>query len=399
MGFFSSSDWRRKNSRPLLPQCGACGLARKCFSPRMPVTGRGTNGVLVVAEAPGEQEDRQGKQLIGDAGQLLREKLLRPIGVDLEDCWKTNAVICFPGPENKIEDVHVESCRPNLLKTITELKPRVIVLLGASAVESLVGTEWGRNCGSMGRWAGWAIPSPTYQSWICPTYHPSYLRRMEEDPILMRQTTDHLRQAFALAAQNRRPAAETGLSARIEPVLAPSDVRARLRNVGQRGGYLAFDFETDRLKPDDPASRLVCCSFCEDGERAWAGMIGPRELPLLSAVLRNPKIKKIASNQKFEDRWCRAKMGHPVAGWWWDTMLGAHVLDNRQEITSVKFQAYVLLGVPDYEESLGGKLKSKGTAQVNRIDEIHPKDLLTYCGMDSLVEFRVAMAQRKAMGL
>ena len=394
--FFSNSSWSAKNNQPQSPQCGACGLARQCFSPRMAVTGKGRNGVLVVAEAPGEQEDRRGEQLIGDAGQLLR-KLLKEIGVDLEDCWKTNAVICRP-PRNEIQPVHVESCRPNLLKTIAQLKPKVIILLGSSAVESLIGTEWQRNIGGIGRWAGWTIPSPTYNAWLCPTYHPSYLKRMDEDPVLCRQVKDHLRKAFSLVGQPPVATALMALQGLVEPVEAPTAVRAKLRDLGQRDGYLAFDFETNMLKPDRAEGRIICCSFSLDGKTAWAGMIGERELPLLSIVLRNPNLKKIGSNNKFEERWARAKLGHGVAGWFWDTMIAAHVHDNRPDITSVKFQSYVLLGVPGYEDSLGGKLKAHGSNDLNHIEDIHPRDLLVYCGVDSLVEYRVACMQRKMMG-
>jgi uracil-DNA glycosylase len=180
MGFFAASSWSAKNSRPQLAQCGACGLSRKCFSPRMPPTGKGSNKVLVVAEAPGEEEDRQGVQLIGRAGQLLRN-MLHTIGEELDDCWKTNAVICRP-PGNEIKTEYVAACRPTLLKTIAELKPRVIILLGGSAVESVIEPEWGRNVGGIGRWAGYTIPSPTYNAWLCPTYHPSYLLRPKRTP-------------------------------------------------------------------------------------------------------------------------------------------------------------------------------------------------------------------------
>lgn len=397
MGFFSTSSWSAKNSTPTLPQCGSCGLSRKCFTPRMPVTGKGRNGVLVVAEAPGQMEDQRGEQLIGDAGQLLR-KLMREVGTDLEDCWKTNAVICRP-PKNEIEDVYIDACRPNLVRTIRELKPKVIILLGGSSVQSLISTEWDRSVGGISRWAGWTIPSPTYNAWVCPTYHPSYVMRMDEDPVLVRMTKDHLKKALSLARQEPRPLSLDRLRANVECVLDPSVVRERLRDLGQRSGFLAFDYETNMLKPDRPDARIVCCSFCTDGETAWAGMMGPRELKLLSAVLRNEGLRKIGSNIKFENRWTMARLGHPVANWWYDTMLGAHVMDNRPEITSVKFQAYVLLGVPDYESSLGGLLKVKGSNKQNRIDEIHPKDLLLYCGIDSLVEYKVAMAQRQLMGL
>ena len=397
MGFFSASSWAVRNHAPALPQCGACGLARTCITPRMKVSGRGRNGVLVVDGAPGEQEDRQGTQFVGDDGALLRS-VLHEIHIDLEDCWKTNAVICRP-PKNEIDQVYVESCRPNLLRTIAELKPKAIILLGLPAVISVIGTEWGRNIGEMGRWAGWRIPSPTYRAWLCPIYHPAYLGRMKDDPVLHRIIRGHLAAAFAAAAGGRPPASDVGVSGACEAVLVGTEVRARLRALTGESGPLAFDFEANMRKPDSAAFRLVCCSFCRDGKTAWAGMIGPRELPLLSAVLRRPQLLKIASNLKYEERVTRAVMGHPVAAWWHDTMLAAHVIDNRPDITSVKFQAYILEGQLDYEESLEGKLKGRYSNRPNRIDEIHLKDLLEYCATDSLVEFKVAMKQRAVLGL
>ena len=66
----------------------------------MPVTGEGRLKILILAEAPGEQEDAQNTQLIGPAGQVLR-KTLAGFGVDLDrDCRKTNAVRCRP-PGNR----------------------------------------------------------------------------------------------------------------------------------------------------------------------------------------------------------------------------------------------------------------------------------------------------------
>ena len=62
----------------------------------MPVSGEGRKGVLIVAEAPGYNEDQQGVQLVGNAGQELT-RLLFNIGVRMRrDCWLTNSVICRP---------------------------------------------------------------------------------------------------------------------------------------------------------------------------------------------------------------------------------------------------------------------------------------------------------------
>ena len=126
VGFFQGSKFSSRERLSTIPQCGKCGLSKICNSPKMPVTGEGLEKVLIVAEAPGRNEDEKGIQLIGKAGQRLRYELERN-DWDLDrDCWKTNAVICHEA-NNAITDKHVECCRPNLLKSISELKPAVMV--------------------------------------------------------------------------------------------------------------------------------------------------------------------------------------------------------------------------------------------------------------------------------
>jgi uracil-DNA glycosylase family 4 len=394
MGFFRPLAWAAKPNDGLrLPKCGACGLYKECISPKMGVTGKGKRKILFVGEAPGEREDRIGEQFVGDAGKVLK-KILRSINVDIGDCWKTNAVICRP-PKNKITDLYIDSCRPNLLRVIRELKPNVIILLGMSAVKSLIGAEWTRNMGQMGTWVGWRIPSGKWGAWICPTYHPSYVARLGEDPTIVRIVTEHLRTAVALE-KSPVPTESLDLHSRIDVVLDKSEARMRLLELVRSKGILAFDYETTGLKPDDKKHRIVSCSFCTDRERAWACMMVPILYPLLTRVLRNKKLKKVASNLKFEERWTRAKLGVGVRNWHWDTMLAAHILDNRSGITSVKFQSFVLLGAPLYDSAVSPYLEAKTANGFNRIDQIPERDLLLYNGMDSLLEYRVMEKQKEA---
>ena len=79
-------------------------------------------------------------------------------------------------------------------------------------------------------------------------------------------------------------------------------------------------------------------------------------------------------------------------------MQAAHVLDNRPGITGLKFQAYVNMGQPPYDDKVGSYLKSAGSSIPNRIHEVDPKELLLYGGLDSLLEFRLAKIQMRRMG-
>jgi hypothetical protein len=107
----------------------------------------------------------------------------------------------------------------------------------------------------------------------------------------------------------------------------------------------------------------------------------------------------VTGNCKFEDRWSKRILGVDVKGWWHDTMLAAHVLDNRGGISSIKFQAFVLLGQPDYDSSIKEYLKSRdpGGYGLNRVKQAPIKPLLQYCGMDSLLEYLVAKKQKKLL--
>lgn len=396
-GFFTPSSWEGPPGKKIrhLASCGECGLSSKCFTPRMEPTGTGRKSILFVAEAPGEKEDRQGVQLIGKAGQLLRSNL-KQIHQNLDDAWKTNAVICRP-PDNEINDIYIESCRPNIIKTIKKLKPNVIILLGKSAIKSVIGAEWSKSIDGLGTWIGWTIPSVTYNAWLCPTYHPSYIERKGKDELLEKILRRHLKQAYKL--ENKKPEYLDieKEKEKIELIKKPRLARARLRDLSKKEGILAFDYETTGLKPESGAQRIVSCSFCLDGKDTFAMMINDSLHEYLRKILTNPKLKKVASNLKFEHRWTLAKLGIFIASWYWDTMLTAHILDNRKGITSVKFQSYILFGVNDYDSHISPYLKSPQANGLNRIDELDIDDLLMYNGLDSLLEYKVMEKQRATL--
>jgi DNA polymerase len=362
----------------------------------MKPTGEGKRSILFVAEAPGEQEDEEGVQLVGKSGQFLRSTL-QDLGVELEDCIKTNAVICRP-PGNEIKNLYIESCRPNLVRTIREQKPSVIILLGGSAVKGLIPTEREASVGSVSRWVGWKIPSAEYGAWICPTYHPSYLLRMN-DPVLNRLFRNHLKQAVKLEGVQFRGETLEELKSQVEIIESPRLGRLRLKDLAKKKGILAFDYEANRIKPDHPRAELVAVSFCLEGEDTFSILLHDSHMAPLSRVLRNDRFLTIASNIKNEERWTRSKLGHGIPNWYWDTMLTAHFLDNRGGITSLKFQSFIHLGIADYDSVVSHYFERMDSEGFNRIRDCPVGVLLEYNALDSLLEFKVYQRQRKEMGL
>ena len=393
-GFFTNQDLgkRKAKNNHRIAQCGRCGLSKLCISPKMEPTGDGKRKILFVAEAPGEQEDRIGEQLIGDSGQRLRLSL-RNIDVDLEDCWKTNAVICRP-PKNKIEPYMISCCRPHLLKTIKELKPRVIIALGRSALESLLFQQWGKDVDSISRWVGYTIPNSTFNCWICPTYHPSFVLRMGEDRLLVNEFERHLTIASKLERKKPNFLLLPDLEKEVEIIQNPRSAYLRLKDLYRKKGLIAFDYETTGLKPEREGHRIVSVSFCFNGEDTFALKLHAKHHPILKKILRSKDLKKTAANFKYEDRWSKAILNTRVQGWHWDTMLWTHCIDNRKKICSLKFQVFIQFGIGDYDNHISDYLKSGSSNGFNRIDQISTQDLLLYNGLDSLLEFKLMQRQK-----
>jgi DNA polymerase len=135
--------------------------------------GTGASGLVFVGEAPGEDEDRLGQPCVGAAGQLL-DKMIAAMQLEREDVYVCNIVKCRPPGNRKPELVEMAACTPYLLEQLALLRPRVIVALGASAVQGLLGTSEGITR-LRGQWKLYRGKVP-----VMPTFHPAYLLRQPQ---------------------------------------------------------------------------------------------------------------------------------------------------------------------------------------------------------------------------
>lgn len=399
-GFFTGSRLVRPTTRRTVAACGQCGLHKSCNLKRMPVIGTGKRRVLFVSETPSTCEDEGNGGWSSKSGKFLR-RTLGNLGFDLDsDAWGTWAVICKTPAARRPKVPEIKACAPNLLKAIRTLNPDVIIPLGSSAVRAVIGPLWKRDTGEIEKWAGWQIPCTELGAWVCPTWAPIALMR-ESNPVLDRQFKVHLRAAIAHEeAPGHVGPATTRSAVHCEPDVGKA-ARWLRKCCQQRSGAIAWDYETNCLKPDAAEAKIVSCSVAwgrTNVERCIAFPWHGEVIPAMSALLRSD-LPKIASNLKFEDRWTHAKLGHGVKNWAWDTMIAAHVCDNRPGITSVKFQAFVRLGTAVWNDKVSPFLKSAPGRKLNRIfEEIDLMDLLLYNGLDSVEEFRVACAQIEELG-
>ena len=396
-GFFHESELLAMRGKPvqMAPRCEICRLYKTCISPKMPVTGEGRLGVLVVAEAPGAKEDERNTQLVGKAGQKLRQ-ILKRIDVDLDrDCWKTNSLICRPPHNRTPTDEEMGHCRPHLVETIEKYQPHCIIPLGEIALKQVIGPYWNEEFGGIGRWAGFRIPLQPLNTWVCPTWHPSYLER-EKNEVLDLWFERHLEEALKLT---RRPWKEApDYKSHVEQLTEASDV---LDSMVDYEGMAAIDYETNMLKPDNERGVIVSASVTwgrAKPERCIAYPMTPSNVEATRRFLRSP-IPKIAANLIFEERWSMCKLGTRVRNWTFDTMQAAHNLDNRPGVTGLDFVAFTQLGLPTYSSHIKPLLKAKG-ATVNQIlEEISLRQLLEYNGLDTWTEFEIAVSQMKRLGM
>lgn len=126
---------------------------------------------LVVGEAPGFEEDRQGKPFVGRAGQLLT-KMLRAIDLEREEVFIANILKCRPPDNRDPQPQEIGHCLSYLRHQIELIEPKIILAMGRIAAQSLLDTSTaiGRLRGTEQYYADTRIP-------VVVTYHPAYLLR------------------------------------------------------------------------------------------------------------------------------------------------------------------------------------------------------------------------------
>ncbi|MBO3842392.1 MAG: uracil-DNA glycosylase [Candidatus Brockarchaeota archaeon] len=131
--------------------------------------------VMLVGEAPGFNEDREGKPFVGQAGKFLNEKLLKAAGLERSSVYVTNVVKCRPPGNREPADDEVEACFPYLSAQIRLIRPKVIVTLGNVATNTLF-RKFNIKPAPMGSIHGkvFNVNTLSYGSFkIIPSYHPA----------------------------------------------------------------------------------------------------------------------------------------------------------------------------------------------------------------------------------
>lgn len=127
--------------------------------------------ILLLGEAPGAEEDRQGLPFVGQSGQLL-DKALNAIGLDRTKVYITNILPWRPPGNRTPSNQEISLFRPYVLKHISLINPKIVICLGGTATKALLQSSEG-IMKLRGRWT--SIEGISAK--ILPTFHPAYLLR------------------------------------------------------------------------------------------------------------------------------------------------------------------------------------------------------------------------------
>lgn len=389
--------------------CISCGLRESVITPKMKPWGEGQKGILIIGEAPSNVDDKKGMPWQGQTGRLL-QKNLSSLGIDLfKDCISVNAVNCRPPNNRAPKPFELDCCREMVVKdainmfehaprkhTLAPYGPRVIILLGTPALQSFMSPRWKTDLGGIAKWRGFKIPDQDYRCWVVPTFHPSYVNIMDSKEVNTVWRQDLAAAVECVAAPFPSfPQPDIRIITDLSPLSEYKD-----------GCEVAIDYETTGLKSHGKGHRIVCASVAVNESVVYAFMMPPTRVerrPFLN-LLTDHTVGKMAHNMKFEHAWSLNKLKIEIKNWQWDSMLAAHLIDNRSGTTNLKFQTYVNFGMIIKDQDVSNFIysKSKDGNGFNKIfDLLEEPDgeekLLRHVALDSHYEYQLAKKQMEIL--
>jgi uracil-DNA glycosylase family 4 len=354
------------------------------------VKGHGPNSakLMVVGEAPGAEEERQGRNFVGATGKIVRESL-RSTGIDPESVYYTNVVKIRP-PSNSIKRLkeygqEIKDFIPQLWEEIDSLQPNCILAFGNTALTALTGLE------GIESYRGSILPSCYGSRKVVPTIHPASLMHGEGDGKL-RSWADLTFIKWDIARAVKQSAFPDIHTPKRNLIACKSNLELyRFLNKNADKKLVATDIETFKTIP-------VCISFAFSANEAisvplFSNLANNEDFPLTrSDVVQNWKdiaeflgdnhVQKIGQNFKFDEFLLALSLndtlpiGLVTRGFYFDNLLAFRTLYPELP-GSLAFQTSVLTEEPYYKEE--GKGYNPKKDKIER--------LLLYNAKDSAISY------------
>tara|TARA_Y100000590_G_scaffold315855_1_gene357213 strand:- start:884 stop:1600 length:717 start_codon:yes stop_codon:yes gene_type:complete len=138
--------------------------------------GNAQSKIMIIGEGPGANEDKEGLPFVGRAGKLL-DKMLESISLNRRKVYISNVVNYRPPSNRKPTDIEIERYLPYLKSHIEIINPKILILLGSTALNALVGNQVVISK-ARGKWLQKEVGSA--KPWIIASFHPAFLMRQPE---------------------------------------------------------------------------------------------------------------------------------------------------------------------------------------------------------------------------
>ncbi len=157
-----------------IKKCCCCEIGQTRTN-AVPGEGNPNAQIVFVGEAPGADEDAQGRPFVGRAGTLL-DNIIASMGLQREDVFICNILKCRPPGNRDPKTEEIEKCLPYLKRQLEVINPEIIVALGAHAAKTLLQTQ--EAIGRLrGKFYEYYVSQELEPIKLMPTYHPAYLLR------------------------------------------------------------------------------------------------------------------------------------------------------------------------------------------------------------------------------
>jgi uracil-DNA glycosylase family 4 len=395
--------------------CRGCPLNKADIdSPKMPPSGNDEPLIYCLGEAPGEEEDQEGRQFVGNSGRLLRPLFSSNIRSKLR--WN-NTISCWPGLGNPTPDkVMVECCRPRVVADIEQTKPKAIFGFGN------VPLQWSDKPSGITLWRGRRFPIRVghHVCWYYAFTHPSFILHTKKT----RWASDD---EIALKADIRRAVAEVEAGLPTPVVHTAEFARKDITCISGRSGkdlnyvldFLEYaggqplagvDYETQNLRPYNRDSLILSRAVSVADETVAFAWRHPQagwtesQLEILEKAwvtfLKSPA-EKAVHNLSFEMEWDCYLSGRDLARYvpWRCSQIQAFVLDERVGDQKPGAQALEFISLQNFGLSI--KVLSPKFDKRRMVDE-PLSDILPYNGIDAKyhrLNYEVQEQRIKAEGL
>lgn len=358
--------------------CEKCPLREDVNTPCMDGFGPANSKIFLIGEAPGAEEDDDGKPFVGAAGRTLRREWLNIVGYDLDEIFLTNVVRCRPPYNRTPTRAEIKRCFPFVEAEIEQIQPELIIAVGNPAMHAMgVKGKITENTGKV-----YPSQSPHYKA-IIPLVHPSYINQNLRQMPLFRKSLKAIK-----GYMDQGHSLDLGEYEIIDVGDHASLVDALDRIKDQR--LLVFDIETDSLDAFKENARIKCISFAWKQRHAvciptenWEDVNSRMLIAMtMKEVMENPRIKKSGQRLGFEYKWMKKVWGVELRGIYWDSRVAAFEMDKLNN-PGLKDQAWSL-GLGGYERMLP-----------DRVDRCEGPVLFEYCAIDSDAEYRLMVKQER----